>query len=482
MSSPAISSVLRKVGSSRCLQKHGSEESEDSSSSKRKTVTLVDTVHLQPFSTERYYMLSEIELKSHSTNFLCDLIQGRNHGLQDDASTQDASFSSSDISETSNTSNTDTASNSQHQQDINSNENNNNAMNDDESNDVLQNENTVAPLHLPPCVILYLLWRPDPPHLSPLAYARNTIQPLVQHIINIYQKEQQSNTKPLIYVVVDIVAVVPQGATKDEEEEHKETQVEIAESLIRIVATDDMLQLRRNIYGIVVGLCDSVRAAPGLERCMDAILVGDAERRHHPQKYKKIVQKPSADSKSTVWTVNQPAKSCIGIITECEDDLIGMDPSKETDAVQDLSLHARSCGMWEGKGNIMNFAARAQETWRNTWEDHFHNISPRDNGPLSLLGDYFVNEHSIVKKRRKRRKKQGNRNAVGTEDSFQSKYLPLKSAQQSVDTASNFMVCIVLAIAGYQLWFTYGDQIHDFVQVLIGKTNEIYGWIKQKMN
>ena len=49
------------------------------------------------------------------------------------------------------------------------------------------------------------------------------------------------------------------------------------------------------------------------------------------------------------------------MITLYPEDLTGLDPEQETDAAQDgLNLHVRCCGVWEGKGNMMNFAFLSQ--------------------------------------------------------------------------------------------------------------------------
>lgn len=460
-------SVLRKSGSSRCLQQdfkpnYGQEKEQNDNG---KTVTLINSEPLPSFGTERYYMLSEIQMKCHSINFLCELVgttsgggsSYRNRHINDDDSdekTQDMSISSHSLS-------------NEHDDMIHNvlNDISNSERNVDQQG-ILQNPKHI----LPPSVILYLLWRPDCIYDTAASYSEHVIKPSIHHLMNLYQcpfDESNHYKRPLIYVVVDRV-VIPDHMDQIEEEGNedevqfllqnqievkKKIQLDVAEALIRKVSTDPELKLRSIVKGITVGLSDSVRAAPGLESCMDAIVVGDSERRRLAAKKKKysISKVVSTDSTNdNVWTMDEPSRSSIGLITEYSDDLTGLDPTQETDAAQnDLNLHIRCSGVWEGNGNLTNFALLSQQIWRKYW-----NNTEGENSDDYLLTMYSIIMGTNGKKRNRRTGKKSRRmksqDANSDDDkSLQIKYLPSISEQQSVEWAANIMLCIVIFIICY---------------------------------
>mmetsp|Transcript_3282 Transcript_3282/g.4780 ORF Transcript_3282/g.4780 Transcript_3282/m.4780 type:complete len:575 (-) Transcript_3282:119-1843(-) len=549
-SSPPVS-VLRKTGSSKCLQQdfHSKKKSVSVSptsgstgaTQSSSTVTVVNYEQLPNFSTERYYTLSEIQMKAHSVQFLCDLVAGGGNNNVNDNNTHNDRRNDDDE-------NTQDMSTSSHS-----------FLNDNQPNDDT-NENaaitaTAQPQpqlqpqprsrpFLPPSVILYLLWRPDSIYNTPSSFAEHVVQPSVQHLMNLYQcsvsptnsdLNADTNTLvngnyydtsklPLIYIVVDRI-VIPQSQLQSQdmqeneleleekaEEERNNIQIEIAQSLIRkLVSIDTSMptatsttQLRPIIQGITIGLSDNIRAAPGLEVCMDAVLVGDAERRRFSSKIKKQKKNKkttksedgeticnSDSSSGCCWTMDKANSSSIGLITEYPDDLTGLDPNQETDAAQnDLNLHVRCCGVWEGRGNIMNYALASQKTWRSFWhsqyedEDDNNNIYHRamesggsGSDDAHINDDSILNVYSFImgrsgrKKRRRRtgkriNQKDSNKNLDNHDDdtASQSKYLPSKVEQQNAEQAANVMLFITILFFGYHFWSNYMTSFMELVE------------------
>ena len=510
-------SVLRKVGSSKCLQQdfQPNVNYRYGSNGMDKTVTLLNVEDLPSFSTERYYMLSEIEMKVHSVHFLSDLYgHDNNNEVEDDDITQDLSTSSHSLP------NDQDMNYSTLQSSVGASDSGVSAgsLNDDDTNPSCN-------LHLPPCLILYLLWRPDCIYETPSAYAENVIQPSIKQIMELYDcplgegikdddsyisnnknltdpydmkqdREEMSrkHSLPSIYIIVDRIVLsnhmdqIKEGRETDDEltdnedftihdqniqHEKKQLQIDIAETLIRKVSTDSSLKLRQVIHGISVGLSDNIRAAPGLELCMDAILVGDAERRRFSNRWKKNVKKKSNTSDKTVdqteilWKMDQPNRSSIGIFTEYSDDLTGLDPMQETDAAQkDLLLHARCNGGWEGKGNIMNFAFLSQKVWKQYWDRSAKEIND---------DDYLLHMYSIImgryggskSKRRTGRKSTKNDDRSKDDTSFQCRFLPCENEQQSVERTANVMVVVLLFSIGYSLWKRRGKEIMEYIQIFL---------------
>ena len=314
-------------------------------------------------------MLSELQLKAHSLLFLRDLFPRAYDDETNITNPTDASSTSSSIS---------------------------NASADDAQHAV----HATRKLGLPPFIILYLLWRPDSDHFdSPRLYAKHVIQPAIQQILSLQttsEGSENSNTDSSsslslfpIYLAVDRLAPPDKSMNADQMDAYRKEQINLTEQLIRVVASGNgsgnnhshnmntdatsqeqqqenqasttEAQLRTHIDGMVVGLSSDFRAAPALETCMDAILVGDAERRTFSNS-----NRTSRKAKRLPIIIRngrelEATRSCIGIVTEYPDDLTGLDPVGETDAVQNLCLHTRSVGNWAGKGNVLNFAARSQK-------------------------------------------------------------------------------------------------------------------------
>lgn len=240
------------------------------------SVTMVNNLPLPTYSTERYYMLSEIELKGNSTLFLCD------YACDNTADT--AGDSEAEASE------------------------------------------PESPF--PSYVLLYILWRPDM-EASPNALTKGIITESVKHLKSLTGPDCQ------IYLVVDSLT----ESTSSNEEIRKRqylSQVQTVERLARCVATSK--ELRDEIQGLTVGISNHIRAAPGLEKCMEAMCWGSKDRR-----------KNGDDSTSS-----------IGIVAQHPDDLIGL--QKEPDAAQGV-LQSYTGAEWNGNGDLMSFAKRIHVKW-----------------------------------------------------------------------------------------------------------------------
>lgn len=293
-----------------------------------------------------------------------------------------------------------------------------------DSGDCEQTQDTVAssestePHEFPPCIVLYLLWKPGT-YESAKTFVEVTIQKAVEKIINILdppsdetgaaagKEERMKKRGKKLYVVVD--KIISSGASREDDEpgarkRRFQVQVQIAEQLARQTAVSPKLRLL--VDGITVGLSDHPQAAPGLEACMEAILHGSKDRR-------KV----------------KDEKSFIGIVCEDPDELLGIQEGAETDAVQGL-LQSRSVAEWNGNGDIMSFAARAHTFWKK----HYNFVEPP---PRS--------DDSPRKSPRRRRKKRR-----GSETNSQ-----LEAAEQ----VATWMVWIFFVVVIAHLWKIYGDDI-----------------------
>jgi len=248
------------------------------------SVTMVNNNPLPTYSTERFYMLSEIEQNSSKISFLCD------HECDGTAETE--------------------------------------------------SESEIDDCSLSSDILLYILWRPDMV-ASPKALTQGIIQQSVNQLKTMTEPRSTN-----IYLIVETIAPQQNDNIKESSQSEKlkeqqrlyQHQVEVAEDLVRCVTRHKTL--RDDLQGLTVGICDHVRAAPGLEACMDAIVLGSRDRR----------MKGSLGGKSN-----------IGLVTRHPDDLIGL-ADGETDAAQGV-LQSITCCEWNGNGDLSTFAKRAHIRW-----------------------------------------------------------------------------------------------------------------------
>ena len=159
--------------------------------------------------------------------------------------------------------------------------------------------------------ILYLLWRPDETN-DPQAFADDIVRQALHHL----------DESPRCYLVVDRLVAV-----------EGDDDVRTIESLARYLA----LTYREQCYGVTVGLSNHPRAAPGLEACLNAVLVGSRDRRRIGG-----------------------SRSRLRIVACHPDDLTGR--QEETDAVQGVRQW-RLCAEWNGQGTLLTLAERLHSEW-----------------------------------------------------------------------------------------------------------------------
>jgi len=283
------------------------------------SVTLINTQPLPTYSTERFYMLSELEMNAHSTSFLCDLYDCDQ--TQDTAESSEASL---------------------------------------DPQPTIQQQQQQHPSYS----ILYILWKSDQAS-SPRAFAEGTVAAAIKQwksvavegsassltttTQDISPTKKDTTEYPRLYLVVDIAASSDEttnNATptddddydEDSRQRHFQVKADTAERLARNVAQSQ--EFRRSVAGITVGISNHVRAAPGLEACLDAVTIGARDRRR----------------------LSSVAKSSIGLVALHPDDLLGLQDETVTDAAQGV-LQSRTCAEWNGNGNLQSFARRAHSAW-----------------------------------------------------------------------------------------------------------------------
>jgi hypothetical protein len=336
---------------------------------------------LPAYGCERFWMLSELQQAAHSVRFLNDMASNDNNSDGDDDKSQQDEMEPMRISSP---------------RDI--------IMIQQETNH--RHDHSVAPF-----LILYILWGPensDPTSAlsyssGPSAFVERIILPAVntirQHIHLIpsdgatvitattkglsdqqtgFRRASSFATPPRhsneldtlnspstttsasnlpsasLYLVVDRVQPASHDNSNNHHEhtdhrepvlslDHDDSEEKLAEHLARNVATHP--GLRGCVEGITVGVSNHVRAAPGLEAIIHAVTLGSSDRRRHAT---------TSDSSSQ--------RSLLGVISLSSDDLLGLQNSQITDAVQGIS-QSLIIAEWNGRGNLQSFARRAQALW-----------------------------------------------------------------------------------------------------------------------
>jgi hypothetical protein len=193
-----------------------------------------------------------------------------------------------------------------------------------------------------------------------------------------------SRPKASLYIVVD--RLMPVDSDQDEHDEMEESenahsdtnsarqshvhQEELAERLARTVASHPLL--RTVTQGITVGVSNHVRAAPGLEACVQAITVGATDRRRlgHQSLPRTasitsgpVLPSPVATAPPQFATLDSK-KSLLGLVAVTPSDLLGLQDATVTDAAQGV-VQSKITAEWNGCGDLHSFAARVHSQWRN---------------------------------------------------------------------------------------------------------------------
>lgn len=239
-------------------------------------------------------------------------------------------------------------------------------------------------------VVLYLLWQPKE-HLSVmdmLGCIQETVATLKRVRIN-SEVQELSDSALEIYLVVDKVsASLPlqtnhggkRNASLLEVDHLLETQA--AERLARLTVSDPIL--RTSISGMCVGVTDQVRAAPGLSEGVLAIVSYGANDRRR------------AGKRCNPEDVNDIRKSAVTVFARNEGEFLGLDPERETDAVQGID-QSMVRAEWNAQGNHESFACRAHEYWKKHWKFKASvNVDFIIDGELSLFSFENISSMFIV--------------------------------------------------------------------------------------
>ena len=331
------------------VSKKSTRSSVSASTSEPLSVTLLSTEHLPSYSSERFFLLSELEIHAHSTNFLCDL----------------------DIeNETNDT------------EDLSTDSGNGDHGNDDHTHSTL-----------PTFCLVYLLWKPGMTTSAQVFMETDVLDAVTRveslvDVVNSTETAKALRGRPVppakhstfaalgndtnhsndrekcsIYLIVDRVEPPEKkqrwslDATKEAaaRERFHQVQRDLAEQLARKVAAH--AKLRHLCEGITVGVSDHERAAPGLEAAANAVNVGAKDRRKEYQAH------PDQDNDKSSRSNSSGIKSSVGLLAVQPSDCLGIQSENVTDAAQGV-LQTRVCAEWNGQGNLQTFAARAQAAWR----------------------------------------------------------------------------------------------------------------------
>ena len=259
----------------------------------------IKTIRGKPFSVERYYMLSEIEQQSLLPVYLDDYPDDGN-GID-----IDFYFDRRQRSESNSTIQT---------------------VETEDSGELYKN------IQLPEFAILYLLW--DLGHgtgdcihtYAAETYAQKILKPTLQKYKSLANKvhraknaetasqdEESPPPNPLnIYVVIDVLVWKVDDDWPNSRNGHS-----VAHYLTQTILEDESIN-QNSISGVTVGYANHVRAAPGLEACLDAIMLGTKDRRRFGSENSQ----------------NNSHKSCVGLVCHSLQHLVEYDAETETDAVQ----------------------------------------------------------------------------------------------------------------------------------------------------
>lgn len=385
------------------------------------TITMINTTRLATYSTERYYMLSELEQNASSVDFVC------NHGAQKNISHgQSPSPQSQPPKEAPKAPRT-------HQ----------------------SHKPTAS---LPPYVLLYLLWRPNT-YPSPRSFVEGPVLDNVRRILELGGDDEHvvskmfdgdsggagggNNSSPStspttpsigrrsslgkttvvetrtkVHVCIDRISPPPsaaaegglglglglgmnaigisEGNTNDMDgdasngdplqtpKQHSDVhsvrsadlqarrlrqhavETQTAEAVAKAISTHPIL--RGIVEGVSLGTTAEVRAAPALEVCLKAITHGSGERRRQGRALQRrqminIARGHGDGSGNDNRAVVDPMRSPISLVVPDPDDLVGLDPEEDADGVKG-AIQSITVAEWNGNGDAVCFASRAMEEWR----------------------------------------------------------------------------------------------------------------------
>ena len=301
----------------------------------RGAVTLIHTREMPSYSAERYYMLSEIEQHSHSVQFL------KNRSLCPPPFLIYYYLWKPGITP---------ESVGQHIAHV-----------------VLQLIRRRATLTLSSTM---LLEQPAFQHYNRPSSPSNLVSGTFSNSSTVKLRDPFSSPTPTIkQATTSLYLVVDKISTQELSEEEQ-----LIQQLLRLVAS----QLRSYCEGMTVGLSNHVRAAPGLEVCMNAFHYGAPDRR------RRLFDRVPPITENHFVALDQQNRSIIGLLTDDPESLVGLStPENEgdsaTDAVQGVNQRC-FCAEWNGCGDLHSFAKRA----------HLHSrLMSSQSSPMSHFLEYF---------------------------------------------------------------------------------------------
>ena len=487
------------------------------------TITMVNTTRLATYSTERYYMLSELEQNASSVEFVCD--HGGSAGIG--GPQQHVPLQAQ-------------------------------AQNGEEEK-APQSPSPTRSSSLPPYVLLYLLWRPNT-YPSPRSFVEGPVLDNVRRILELGGDEEHVSklfdgggggsstnsspstspttpSKPLfsfggngsiaaapaatrrasfgrrasyrdnstgktvtvdartkLYVCIDRISppssaaaegghglglgldstgIISEDTTKEngddtngdplhsseysdihslrsaDEQARRQRQhaveTQIAEAVAKTISTHPIL--RGVVEGVSVGTTAEVRAAPALEVCLKAITHGSGERRRQGRALQRRQMTDIARGHSSNGSYVQvdPMRSPICLMAPDPDDLVGLDPEEDADAVKG-AIQSITVAEWNGNGDAVCFASRAMEEWRK--RNGLENEAATPGSPSRMT--------SARKRARQRLTKRSNKYDDG----------------EAEDIAQTMVVAFVIAALAF-LWTKYRESIwnnlFEAIQGIYGK-------------
>ena len=265
-------------------------------------------------------------------------------------------------------------------------------LNDHDNNDNYNDNDNINTIKFPPFVVLYLVWNSANSDSnsdrteSMISFRKGPVRGAIRKLKSLLAasasaeartsstrsstRTASSPSSPRVYVVIDVLVEAKNNNSDDDDdddessntstrrEEHQKL-VPIAEQLASSILSDGNGNNNDNVdndnvsndntasrlspsgidlAGVTVGLTDHPRAAPGLESCLEAISIGSRDRRKYGSNNRN----------------NDNKKSCVGIVCNSVQDLVGFDEEGETDAVQDL-MQSRTDAfvVWQKKTNAI---------------------------------------------------------------------------------------------------------------------------------
>jgi hypothetical protein len=472
------------------------------------SVTIISQNTLPSYSSERFYLLSELEIHAASTVFLSSSLSNDDHSTQ---ATEEESFNNMTLSENNHNNSDDIEDELYVDSDIhgeiqNPESNpihgsiNSNYDNTDDhrsstlfiphtdSSSTIRPSTTVPILTEPLFLILYILWKPnmtnDPQRLIQDTILAAMIQIQQQYDVDIIQSstllQNYSNHKtyyPImnghssgvslssdptdttsllqspppppprssasIYIVVDRIVPrkvnttstepittetttttttndpldtkqpLPEELDDDDDDDDEQQQYCLVERVGRAVASH--VQLRDQIDGITIGISDHVRAAPGLELCIDAITkIGNIDRRrfkfqphHHYKNSNTSNSSQLSSSNGNSDTELAARKSLLSIVAMSKGDLLGLQHISNTDAA-DCVQQSTVTAEWYGQGDIYMFASRAHFVWKQ----RYNVLIDSENAMDGIHGTIPTSDPFFRKRKLPRRISQPNRREV----------------------------------------------------------------------